>query len=68
MQEIVIRYSGPAAQPSISMNADGGHCQISIKGDDGKERIIFTGSKFSREQFVKAGGAGKEERFGLKPA
>ena len=67
MEEIVIRYSGPSAQPPLSLNAGGGHCQTSIKAKDGKEEIIFTGSKFSREDFEKAGGAEKEERLGLKP-
>lgn len=62
--EILIRYSGPSRQHTMSVNADGEHLQIIARnGETGEEAAVFTGNGFSKKEYDRRGGAKEEDRF-----
>lgn len=64
MVEIITRYTGLFRQASFQLNGDGDNLQIAIRNHDtGEIEVIFTGSKFSPEEFKKSGGQEKEDRY-----
>lgn len=61
--EILVRYSGSARQHTMSVNGDGDHVQIVAIDNNGREAVVFTGEKFSRDEYNRLGGAKEEDRF-----
>lgn len=64
IKEIIVRYTGVSNQPTFNVNGDGDHLQISMR-ELGKEKdeVVFTGCKFSQEEYKKRGGKEEENRF-----
>ncbi len=62
MVEVITRYTGPFRQPTFNVNGGGDELQISVR-DNNEEKVIFTGRKFSPEEYEKRGGKKDEERF-----
>ena len=64
MKEIITRHTGSACQPAFSLNAAGDDLQISVRDlNTGKEEVVFTGKRFSRDEYEKRGGKKNEGDF-----
>jgi hypothetical protein len=62
-KEIITRYTGLFRQSTFQLNGDGENLQIAVLDPvTRKEKIIFTGDKFSEEEY-KENGWKDEERY-----